>query len=48
MAEELMLEKLTFNAQEDTGVPIHRNFNSILRRDNQKNFLLASRLSMSR
>ena len=28
-----------FNAQEDTGVPFHRNFNSILRRDHQKNFL---------
>ena len=25
-----------FNAQEDTGVPFHRNFNSILRRDHQK------------
>ena len=26
-----------FNAQEDTGVPFHRNFHSILRRDQQKN-----------
>ena len=25
-----------FNAQEDTGVPFYWNFNSILRRDNQK------------
>ena len=25
-----------FNAQEDTGVPFHQNFNSILRRDHQK------------
>ena len=25
-----------FKAQEDTGVPFHRNFNSILRRDLQK------------
>ena len=25
-----------FNAQEDTGVPFHRNFNSILRRDHPK------------
>ena len=33
-----------FFAQEDTGVPFHRNFNSILRRDHQKNFLWASRL----
>ena len=33
-----------FNAQEDTGVPFHRNFNSSLRRDHQKNFLLASSL----
>ena len=30
---------LPFNAQEDTGVPFHRNLNSILRRDHQKNFL---------
>ena len=28
-----------FNAQEDTGVPFHRNFNSILTREHQKNFL---------
>ena len=28
-----------FNAQEDPGVPFHWNFNSILRRDHQKNFL---------
>ena len=26
-----------FNAQVDTGVPFHRNFNSILRRDHKKN-----------
>ena len=25
-----------FNAQEETGVPFHWNFNSILRRDHQK------------
>ena len=25
-----------FNAQEDTGIPFQRNFNSILRRDNKK------------
>ena len=25
-----------FNAQEDTGVLFHRNFNSILRRDHEK------------
>ena len=30
------MRTLTFNAQEDTGVPFHRNFNSILRRDHQK------------
>ena len=37
-------------AQEDTGVPFHRNFNSILRRDlqKQKNFLWASRLWFGR
>ena len=28
---------LQFNAQEDKGVPFHRNYNSILRRDHQKN-----------
>ena len=28
-----------FNAQEDTGGPFHQNFNFILRRDHQKNFL---------
>ena len=28
-----------FNAQENTGGPFHKNFNSILRRDHQKNFL---------
>ena len=27
-----------FNAHEDTGVPFHLNFNSILRRDHKKNF----------
>ena len=37
-----------FNAQEDTGVPFHRNINSILRRDHQKNFLWASRLWVGR
>ena len=26
-----------FNAMEDTGVPFHRNFNSISRKDHQKN-----------
>ena len=26
-----------YNAQEDTGVLFHRNFNSILRRDHKKN-----------
>ena len=40
--------QLTFNAQEDTGVPFHRNFNSILRRDHQTNFLWASRLWVGR
>ena len=25
------------NAEEDTGFPLHRNFNSNLRRDHQKN-----------
>ena len=39
---------LPFNAQEDTGVPFHRNFNSILRKDHQKNFLWASRLWVGR
>ena len=34
--------------QEDTGVPFHRNFNSILRRDHQKNFLWAFRLWVGR
>ena len=29
--------KLPFNAQEDTGVQFQRNFNFILRRDDQKN-----------
>ena len=33
---------------EDTGVPFHRNFNSILRRDHQKNFLCASRICVGR
>ena len=33
-----------FKAQEDTGVPFHRNFNSILGRDLKKKFLWASRL----
>ena len=28
---------LPFNTQEDTSVPFHRNFNSILRRDHLKN-----------
>ena len=28
-----------FNAQEDTGVRYHWNFNSVLRRDHQKKFL---------
>ena len=36
-----VINKLTFfnplTPQEDTGVPFHRNFNSILRRDHQKN-----------
>ena len=39
---------LPFNAQEDTGVPFHRNLNSILRRDHQKNFQWASRLWVGR
>ena len=30
-----VLTLLPFNAQEDTGVPFHQNFNSILRRDHQ-------------
>ena len=30
------MAEFKFNAQEDTGVPFHRNFNSILRRDHQK------------
>ena len=33
-----------FNVQEDTGVTFYRNFNSILRRDRQKNFLWPPRL----
>ena len=39
--EEMKISKLhqPFKAQEDTDVPFHRNFNSILRRDLQKNFL---------
>ena len=37
-----------FNAQDDTGGPFHQNFNSILRRDRQKNFLWASRLWVGR
>ena len=36
-----------FSAQ-DTGVPFHRNFNSILRKDHQKNFLWASRIWVGR
>ena len=39
---------LSFNAQDDTGGPFHQNFNSILRRDHQKNFLWASRLWVGR
>ena len=39
---------LPFNAQEDAGVPFHRNLNSILRRDHQKNFQWASRLWVGR
>ena len=38
----------SFNAQEDTGVLFHWNFNSILRSDHQKNFLWASRLWVGR
>ena len=38
----------SFNAQEDTGVPFHRNFNSILRRDHQINFQWAWRLWVGR
>ena len=34
--------------QEDTGGPFHQNFNFILRRDHQKNFLWASRLWVGR
>ena len=36
--EEIKISKLhqPFKAQEDTGVPFHRNFNSILRRGLQK------------
>ena len=41
-------QRLPFNAQEDTGVPFHWNYNSILRRDHQKNFLWASRLWVGR
>ena len=37
-----------FNAQEYTGGPFHQNFNFILRRDHQKNFLWASRLWVGR
>ena len=37
-----------FYAQEDTGVPFHWIFNSILRRDHQKNFLWASRIWVGR
>ena len=48
--EEMKIFKLhqPFKAQEDTGVPFHRNFNSILRRYIQKNFLWASRLWVGR
>ena len=28
---------LPFNAQQDTGIPFHRNFNFILRREHKKN-----------
>ena len=44
-----MLERnKPFNAQEDTGVSFHRNYNSILRRHHQKNFLWALRLWVGR
>ena len=33
--------KQRVNAQEDTDILFHRNFNSIFRRDHQKNFLRA-------
>ena len=38
---------LSFNAQENIGVPFDRNFNSILRRDHQK-ISYMSLLTMSR
>ena len=44
----LLISIKPFNAQEDTGVPFHWNFNSILRRDHQKIFLWASRLWVGR
>ena len=42
------LHSLPFNAQEYTGIPFYRNFNSILRRDHQKIFLWTSRLWVGR
>ena len=39
---------LPSNVQQDTGIPFHRNFNSILRRDHQKHFQWASRLWVGR
>ena len=36
-ASKERLPRYPFNAQEDTGGPFHQNFNSILRRDHQKN-----------
>ena len=44
----LSIKGYPFNAQEDTGVLYHWNFNSILRRDHQKKFLWASRLWVGR
>ena len=47
-AMKKVLECLPFNAQEDTGVPFHRNFNSILRRDHQRKKIPMSVAPMSR
>ena len=48
--EEIKISKLhqPFKAQEDTGVPFHRNFNSIFKKGHSKNFLWASRLWVGR
>ena len=48
LVECYLLNSQPFNAQEDTGVLFHRNSNSILRTDHQKNFRWASHLWVGR